>query len=178
MKTLTLLFVLFCQTLIAGTPSEALTAFLKGAKSQSFEETWKHTAQFEGTGADYTEYFRSKVQSVVDLAATGWTLEILDEKISGDCAVVLCNDKKIEDSKEAFDPDPAFLIKQNGEWKVMPGLTEWNLLERVPAHKQPASMKLDENKVATYKKLEEWSDERGKALRDQRRAKRKEQRSK
>ena len=178
MKTFTLLFLLLCQSLFAGTPTEALTAFLKVAKAQNFEETWKHTAQYEGINADYSQYFQSKVQKVVDLAATGWTLEILEEKISGDCAVIVANEKKVGGSEDALNIDPAFLIKQNGEWKVMPSLTEWNLLDRVPADKQPASMKLDETKVAAYKELEKWFDERSNALRDQQRAKKKEQSTK
>lgn len=171
MKIITVLFVLLCQSLFAGTPTEALTAFLKGAKTQSLEETPRHTAQFEGLDDDFEKYLQSRIKRILDLSAKGWTLEIVEEKIIGDCAVLLCNDKNAGDGKNAFDPDPVFLNKQNGAWKVLPSLTEWNLLERVPAEKQPASMKLDETKVAAYKQLEKWFDERGKALKKEKHTK-------
>jgi hypothetical protein len=178
MKKFTLLFVLICQSLYAGTPTEAMTAFLKGAKAQNFEETWKHSAQFEGIEEDFKQYLQSRVQKILDLSAKGWHLELLEEKISGDCAVIVLNEINVGDTNKSFDIDPAFLIKQKGEWKVIPSLTKWDLLDRIPVDKQPSSVKLDEVKVAAYKGLEKWFEERSKAIRDERRAKAKAERTK
>lgn len=168
MKTLTLLLILLCQSLFAGTPTEALNAFGKAAKEQKFEDAWKHTAQFEGASEEVNNYLKSLVRKVFKLSKEGWSFEILEEKISGDCAVIILNEIK-EPGQNGLNIDPAFLIRQNGEWKVMPKLTQWDVSARIPAGQQPASMKLDEKKIAAYQELEKWVDERTEALQKERR---------
>jgi hypothetical protein len=152
---------------MAGTPTETLKAFQQAAKNQKLEDAWKHTAQFEGASEEVTQYLKSRVQRILKLSADGWGFEILEEKISGDCAVIITNEST-KAGKKAFDIDPVFMIKQGDEWRVMPGVTQWDSTRRIPADKQPASMKLDERKVAAYKELEKWVDERTEALRKER----------
>lgn len=95
----------------------------------------------------------------------------MEEKIIGDCAVILANESKKAGKKldgKVINIDPVFMIKQGEEWRVMPDLTQWDLTRRIPADMQPTSMKLDEKKVAAYKDLEKWVDERHEALKKER----------
>jgi hypothetical protein len=172
MKTLALflLLLLLCQPLMAGTPTEALKAFQQAAKEQKLEEAQKHMAQFEGASDKVKQYLKSKAGKFLKLAADGWGYGILEEKVNGDCAVLVLNEST-KAGKKAFDIDPAYLIKQNGEWKVMPGFTKWDLSKEISAEYQPASMKLDEKKLAAYKELEKWFDERKAVLKKEHREK-------
>jgi hypothetical protein len=144
MKTILLLVTLLIQSVIAGTPTEALAAFKKSAQVKDFEATWKQAAKFEGLPDEATEHFKGKVQRFIDLAAKGWDFEIIDEKMEGDCAVVIINESK-KAGEKAFDIDPAYLIKQGGEWKVFPDVSDWDIAEQVA-----------KDKVDSFKKLEAW----------------------
>jgi hypothetical protein len=146
MKTAIAFLILLCHSVMAGTPTEALKAFQQAAKDQKLEDAWK-----------------SRVQRILKLAADGWGFDILEEKISGDCAAIIINEST-KAGKKAFDIDPVFMIKQGEEWRVMPDITQWDMTRRIPADKVPASMKLDERKVAAYKELEKWVDVRKERL--------------
>jgi len=61
MKTILLLVTLLIQSVIAGTPTEALAAFKKSAQVKDFEATWKQAAKFEGLPDEATEHFKGKV---------------------------------------------------------------------------------------------------------------------
>ncbi|QTN32356.1 hypothetical protein HZ994_08445 [Akkermansiaceae bacterium] len=148
LKTIALLATLLLQSALAATPSEALGAFKKAAQTKDFEGTWEHAAKFEGLPEEATEYFRSKVRRFIDLAGDGWDFEIIEEKIEGECAVVVINESK-KDGNKAFDLDPAFLIKQDGKWRVLPEVTEWRIVRKV-----------DEDKVDSLEKLSAWFETR------------------
>ena len=45
--------------------------------------------------------------------------------------------------------DPAYLIKQNGEWRVFPDVSDWNIAEQFA-----------KDKVDTLKRLKTWYKER------------------
>ena len=147
----------------AGTPTESLKAFQQAAKAQKLEDAWKHKAKFEGASEEVTQYLKSRIERILKLSAEGWGFEIIEENVSGDCAVIVTNEST-KGGKKAFDIDPVFMIKQGEEWRVMPDITKWDMTKRIPADKQPASMKLDERKVAAYKELGKWFDERKEAL--------------
>lgn len=144
MKTIILLVTLLVQAAIAGTPTEALAAFKKSAQAKDFEATWKNAAKFEGLPERATEYFRGKVQRFIDRTSKGWDFEIIEEKIEGDCALVVTNESK-KAGEKPFDLDPAYLIKQGGEWKVFPDVSDWDIAEQVA-----------KDKIDSYKKLEAW----------------------
>ena len=148
MKTIILLLTLFLHTAFAGTPSEALAAFQKSAQSKDFDATWKHVVKFEGMADRETQYYKGKVQRIIDLAKEGWAFEIMEEKTEGDCAVVVINESK-KAGKKSFDLDPAYLIKQGEEWRVFPEVSDWELAEHMA-----------KDKVETFKKLEAWFDAR------------------
>ena len=144
MKTLILLSIFLVQSAFAGTPTEALAAFKKSSQAKDFEATWKHAAKFEGLPDQVTEYLKGKVQRFIDLTSKGWDFEIIEEKVEGDCAVVVINESK-KAGQKAFDLDPAYLIKQGNEWKVFPDVSDWDIAEQVA-----------KDKVDSFKKLEAW----------------------
>lgn len=84
----------------------------------------------------------------IDFTNKSWDFEIIEEKMEGDCAVVVINELKKE-GRKTFDIDPAYLIKQEGEWKVFPDVPDWDLSEQVA-----------KDEVETYKKLEVWFEAR------------------
>jgi hypothetical protein len=164
MKSVIAILLLLCHSLLAGTPAEALNAFQQAAKDQNFEDTWKHTAQFEGASKEVTQFLKSRIERILELPPKGWRLEVLEEKINGDCAVILANEIKKAGQTE-LNLDAVFLVKQGSEWKVMPCVTRWDLSKHIAVEKQPDSMKLDQTKVAAYRELEKWVVERKAALR-------------
>ncbi len=168
MKSLFVILLIFSNSLLAGTPTDVLQAFQKGAKEQKFEAVWKHTAQFEGASPQIIQYLRSRTQRIINLSADGWDFEILEEKIKGDCAVLLVNEYK-NDKQTSLNIDPVFMIKQGHEWRVFPGLTNWDLTQTIPLQHQPQSMKLDEAQIAAFKEFEIWVDKRTNALQKQKR---------
>ena len=99
MKALFILSAFLCQPILAGTPTEALKSFRKAAKKQDFAATWKVTAHFDGLPSKLVECLEGEVRVSLDLFSTGWDFEILEEKASGDCAVVVVNEVRKEGSR-------------------------------------------------------------------------------
>lgn len=54
-----------------------------------------------------------------------------------------------KDGEQAFDIDPAYPIKQNGEWRVFPNVSDWGIAEQVAKDKVDAFKKLE----ARFKEL-------------------------
>lgn len=147
MKRLLPLLVLGVQAAAlagAGTPTEALAAFKKAAQAKDFEAAWKQAAQFEGLPPDATDYFQGKVRRFIELTGKGWDFEIVEEKLEGDCAVVVINESRKAGAR-AFDLDPVYLIRQGEQWKVFPDLSDWEVAEHVA-----------KDKVESFKTLEAW----------------------
>ena len=155
MKALIILSAFLCQPILAGTPTEALKSFRKAAKKEDFAATWKVTARFDGLHPKLVEYLEGELRQSWELFATGWDFEILEEKVSGDCAVVVVNEVRKEGSRGGIDPDPACLIKQDGEWRVFPD----------PSGRE-AAQQLAKQHAATYQKLEKWFKDRKVVLKD------------
>ena len=139
-----LLLAVLAQSAFAGPPTDALAAFKKSAKAKDFEAAWKHVAKFEGLPPAATKHFKEEVQEFIDLTAKGWDFEIVEEKVEGDCAVVVIKESK-KGGEKTVDLDPAYLIKQGDEWKVFPEVTDWEVAEHAA-----------KDKVAAFKKLEAW----------------------
>lgn len=158
-KATVLLLLLLAQSLIAGTPTEALKSFQQATKDQKFDAAWQNTAQFEGASDDVTQYLKSRVERIMKLAADGWGFDILEEKIIGECAVIVTNEST-KAGRKASDIDPVYMIKQGDHWRVLPEITNWDMTKWIPADKQPASMKFDEKKASAYRELEKWFAER------------------
>lgn len=148
MKAFLVILTLLISPLFAESPIEVLGAFKKAAQDNDFEETWKHTAQFEGIPGEATEYLKKRVQRIIDLLSGEYDFEIIEEKIENNCAVIVINES-LKGGEKAFDLDPVYLIKQDGEWKVMPDFTDWRIAEEVA-----------KDKVESYKKLKMWFNKR------------------
>ena len=69
----------------------------------------------------------------------GYAPSIRNSKAIEDCAVVVI-------FESATDPDPAYLIKQSGAWRVLPKLTQYNR----------DYFELQEAALARFRELEKW----------------------
>jgi len=88
------------------------------------------------------------------LSGGGWNFEILDAKESGEIAVVVINDY-LKDGRKTIDIKPWYLIRQQGEWKLLGKFTDFELKE----------YGFDAGRVAGYRGLEKWANEREPQLR-------------
>lgn len=155
MKAITVLAAFLVQSAFCGTPTEALTAFKKAAETKNFEEAWKLSTRFNGLPDQITEHLKAEVAEFIDSVGEDSDFEILEEKTEGDCAVVVINES-MKDGRKSFDIDPAYLLKQDGEWRVFPDVSDWELAEQFA-----------KDKVETYKRLEIWFKERKAELKKQ-----------
>lgn len=55
----------------------------------------------------------------------------------------------MEGTEKSLDLDPIYLLKQGEEWKVMPGLDDWQIAKSVA-----------KDKVDAFEKLETWFKQR------------------
>ena len=135
------------------TPMQVLSAMRESAQKGAFEATWKHTVKVKDIPAQAEEQLKGKIRKIIKLFSRGWNFDIKEERIVGDCAVIIVNESK-KSGKASFDLDPVYLFKQNGEWKVFPDLSDWDLIEYI-----------DKEEVETFKKLEKWYRKRETVLR-------------
>jgi len=88
------------------------------------------------------------------LAGGNWDFSILDAKESGEIAVVLVNDF-LKDGRKTVDIKPWYLIRQQGEWRLLGKFTDFELKE----------YGFDEGRIGDYRGLEKWAQEREVQLR-------------
>jgi hypothetical protein len=96
----------------------ALTAYRAALKSGDVNRVLKLTV----APSDYPiDRFRARIEHDVT-RLTKVKLWIFPEsaKVSGDCAVVV-----VGDGAKPTPDDPAYLLKQDGQWKVLPEVTQW-----------------------------------------------------
>lgn len=91
---------------------------------------------------------------VATLSGRDWDFAILDAKETGDVAVVLINDY-LKDGRKTIDIKPWYLIRQDGQWKLLGKFTDFELKE----------YSFDEARLAEYRALEKWSLKREHELR-------------
>jgi hypothetical protein len=87
-------------------------------------------------------------------APAKWDFLILDGKESGDVAVVLINDY-LKDGRRTIDIKPWYLLRQDGQWKLLGKYTDFEL----------DAYGFDAARIAEYRKLEDWADRRTPELR-------------
>ena len=141
----------------AGTPTEALAAFWKAARSGDFDATWKRVVKFDELPPEFVEDQKEKLRRVMKLIASGTNMESLEEKVEGECAVIVGNETEAGQTG-IQDLDAVFLLKQDGEWKVFAEITEFALAEAG-----------GKEKLDAFKKLKKWYEEREQAIRQQKR---------
>ena len=143
------------QVTFAGSPTETLSAFKKSIDTGDLEAAWGYIVIVEGLPEDSTAYLKDRVERFIKMSKAGWSFDIVKEKIEGKCAVVLINEKS-KDGKKTTDYDPAYLIKQNGEWKLMPKVSSWDMAEQI-----------DKDSVASFEQLKLWFDAQKNELKKQ-----------
>jgi hypothetical protein len=88
------------------------------------------------------------------LSGANWDFSILDAKEAGDIAVVLIDDY-LKDGRRTIDIKPWYLIRQQGEWKLLGKFTDFELKE----------YGFDAARIEAYRGLEKWANEREPQLR-------------
>jgi hypothetical protein len=88
------------------------------------------------------------------LAGRNSDFSLLDARESGDVAVVLINDH-LKDGRKTIDIKPWYLLRQQGEWKLLGKFTDFELKE----------YGFDESRLAEYRALEKWAERREPELR-------------
>lgn len=153
MRALLLVCILSSPFAFAGPPAEAMKKFNQAATGKRLETAWKHIAQFKGMDARATEEYKNDVRQLIEFLANGGEIQIVDEKIEGHSALVITNTAK-KGYGPSFDPDPIYLIKTGGTWKILPDFTEWELAKTYA-----------KEQVGSFKKLEAWYSKRKAELR-------------
>jgi hypothetical protein len=88
------------------------------------------------------------------LSGVGWDFSVLDAKESGDVAVVMVNDH-LKDGRKTIDIKPWYLLRQQGEWRLLGKFTDFELKE----------YGFDDARLAEYRALEQWAEQREPQLR-------------
>ena len=88
-----------------------------------------------------------------DMKAGTWHMSFVEIHTDGVGAVAVVNED-IKKGKPAFDLDPLFLVHLNGQWSIVPGLTQ----------PKNASTLLTETEFTAFKNLAPWYDAREKEL--------------
>ncbi len=105
----------------ADTPNAALESYYSALKKGDTDTAKELTAAFKGIPAEYLDRYTVKYSA--GAKAGKLTIKLVPDlaKVDEDCAVVIF----VDGDKERPDYDPAFLIKQDGKWKVFLKLTKW-----------------------------------------------------
>lgn len=112
----------------AATPEETaivsvLKAYRAALNAGNTEQALALTATFPSVSPKET---RQSTQELVDAIKSG-TLKLWiyssSVTVSGDCAVVV-----IGDGENPTPDDPAYLLRQEGNWRVFPRLAQWDEL--------------------------------------------------
>jgi general secretion pathway protein G len=105
----------------AGTPEVVLMAYYKALKNGDLEKAKAMTAKFKTLPNEYLNKYTEKYSKLAKDGEMVMKLEPKSMKVIGDCAVVTFKDG----DKKRPDYDPAYLVKQNGEWKILLKFTQW-----------------------------------------------------
>ena len=127
-----------------GAPGAALTAYYQALKSGDTEAASKLTASFKSIPAGYLEKYTAKYAEGAKAGKLVIVLVPGASKVERDCAVVVFKDG----DKERPDYDPAYLLKQDGAWKVLLKLTQWD-------HR---AFDLTADQKTRFAALEQWFD--------------------
>lgn len=106
----------------AWTPEVVLMAYFKVLKDGDLEKAKAMTAKFKTLPDEYLNKYTKKYSKLAKDGEMVIKLEPKSMKVIEGCAVVTFKDG---DNKHP-DYDPAYLVKQNGEWKVLLKFTQWD----------------------------------------------------
>lgn len=88
------------------------------------------------------------------LGSGAWDFIVLESRADGDAAIVIINDY-LKDGRKTIDLKSWFLIRQNGDWKLLGKYTDYELKEYAHTREQ----------IDAFRRLEEWSERRQPQLR-------------
>ena len=103
-------------------PTAALVAYENALKKGDLDAAKDSTASFKTIPAEALEQYTAKYSEGAKAGEIVITPVPGSAKIVGDFAVVTFADG----DKQRPDYDPAYLMKQNGKWKVFLKLTKWD----------------------------------------------------
>ena len=99
----------------------------------------------------------ARTKRLLALFSKGWDLIPLAEHEIDGCAVISLNEVKPGKPSTNVNPDPAYLVLIESQWKLCPGLTRWTDAGNMLPHARE-----------TFPKLEEWYEKAQRQLRDSR----------
>jgi len=135
------------------TPSSALQRYYSALKTGDANAAIELTAKFKELPAGWIKEITDDLLAAAKEGDLSMKLVSGSSKMLDECAVIIFEDG---DKKRRPDYDPAFLIKQDGKWKVLPDLTNWE--DYKPALTKP--------QIAQFKKLADWFDKESARLYD------------
>lgn len=131
-------------------PTKALVSYEAALKKGDLKAAKDLTANFKTIPAEALDEYTAKYSEGAKAGKIAVTPVTGSAKILGDFAVITFSDG----NKKRPDYDPAYLMKQNGEWKVFLKLTQW---------KSPM-FELSAEQKKQLSELEEWYDAEEKRL--------------
>jgi hypothetical protein len=136
-RVFVLLFALV-DTALCGTPREALLAYKQAWDENDFDKSWVLEAKSKKLPEKLQQQERELARMKLEHRGEGWNFEILAERIDGDCAVIAISETQKGDVR-AWDLDPVYLLKQDGEWRIC---RTSKRLKAVAPEKSPVMTKL------------------------------------
>ena len=89
----------------------------------------------------------------VPAKAGTWHIAFVEVHVEGAGAVAVVNED-VKRGRPSFDLDPLYLVRLEGQWWIVPGMTKH----------RPASVLLSQEEYAVFKTLEEWFKKRKQEL--------------
>lgn len=130
-----------------GSPAAALVAYHEALKAGDLGAAKSLTADFPKLPAEYVDRYTAKYSAGAKANKLVIKLVPKSSKVLEDCAVITFEDGD-RGGKERPDYDPAYLIKQEGKWRVFLKLTNW----------EHSAFEISEEQKKRFAELEEWFD--------------------
>ena len=133
---------------------DAVEQFRKDLKANKPEDAVKLLARFPKLPEEYYQRQEMKLARHAKRASEGdYDFSVIEAKTSDQCAVVIINED-VKQGRRSIDYDPVFLLLQEGKWRILPGLTQYDREE----------FSMDDATKKRFAKLENWFEERTREL--------------
>jgi hypothetical protein len=142
-------------------PSEVFRTRIKAGKKGDSAALLQCYVQYPGAASEVTEwltYWELKGPFHVD-HDKAWDTGVAEEKVMGDGAVVIRSDLA-----------PAYLLRQDGQWRLFPNPVEWDMRKFPCGKRWPVLVNLTEEQRKNFTALEAWYDERKAAIKAEQKA--------
>ena len=133
----------------ADAPEAVAKRYLKARFDKDVETAMALTAEFPKVSKEkLKEKYAQPDDALVAALRPKTAPEVRNAKVDGDLAVVVCLEKPT-------DPDPVYMIQQEGSWRVLPEITIFNRTE----------YGFSADQLARFQELEKWYKEQKSAIR-------------